>query len=255
MKRPDISGLRSNYLMRFQIGVVCALAFALAAFNFTTYPLPEKRVEVFILEADEEIPVIRTASVKPKEIPPPPPLKTIEKIEIVEVTEDLEEKPEEIPEKIEVPENAKVVFTAPSPKPPTRIEDPVKIEPEEIIPEVDEIKIIVDEMPRFDLCEELDGDKAAQQKCATQKLLQYVGKRIVYPSIARENGIKGQVVIQFVVEKDGSISNANIARDIGGGCGAEALRVVKNMPKWVPGLQRSNPVRVRFTLPVKFDFK
>jgi len=56
MKRPDISGLKSNYFMRFQIGVACALAFALAAFNFTTYPLPEKRVEVFTIVADEEIP-------------------------------------------------------------------------------------------------------------------------------------------------------------------------------------------------------
>jgi len=86
-------------------------------------------------------------------------------------------------------------------------------------------------------------------------MLKYVHDRIKYPSIAKEVGIEGRVIIQFVVEKDGSITQANIVRDIGGGCGAEALRVVKSMPTWIPGRQQSNPVRVRFTLPVKFGLQ
>ncbi len=252
MKRPDISGLKSNYFMRFQIGVIFALSFALAAFNFTTYPQQEKEVDFKIITIDEDIPVIRTAAEKPKEIPPPPVVKTMEKIEIVEEVELIEEKPEEIPEKIEVPIDAKVAFVAPQPKAPVRIEKPVKVEPVEIEPEADEIKKYVDEMPRFDVCAEADEDKAAIYQCATEKLLRYVGSKIKYPAIARENGIEGKVIVQFVVEKDGSISNANIIRDIGAGCGAEALRVVNEMPHWVPGKQRSVPVRVRFTLPVKF---
>lgn len=255
MKRPDISGLKSNYFMRFQVGVILALSFALAAFNFTTYPPQEKKITLAVFPIDEDIPVIRTAREKPKEIPPPPIQKTMEKIEIVEDTDFIDEEPEEVPEKIEVPIDAEVAFVAPKPKVPVRIEKPVKIEPIEEEPDVEPIKIFVDEMPRFDACEEIDGDKAALKQCATSKLLRYVGERIKYPAIARENGIKGQVVIQFVVEKDGSISNAKVVRDIGGGCGKEALRVVKEMPKWVPGRQRSVPVRVRFTLPVKFDFK
>ena len=254
MKRPDISGLKSNYFMRFQIGVIFALSFAIAAFNFTTYPPLEKETPMILIPIDEDIPVIRTAPDKPKEIPPPPIEKPIDKIEIVEDPNPIEEKPEEVPEKIEVPIDAKVAFVAPKPKAQVRIEKPVDIEPEEPELDIDEIKIFVDEMPRFDACEGVGEDKAALKQCATEKLLRYVGERIKYPTLARENGIKGQVVIQFVVERDGSISNATIARDIGGGCGAEALRVVKGMPLWVPGLQRSEPVRVRFTLPVKFDF-
>ncbi|MBR3939047.1 MAG: energy transducer TonB, partial [Bacteroidales bacterium] len=66
------------------------------------------------------------------------------------------------------------------------------------------------------------------------------------------SGITGRVFLTFVVEKDGSIANARILRDIGGGCGQEALRVVKSMPKWIPGEQRGIPVRVQFNLPVYF---
>ena len=256
MKKPDISGLKSNYLMRFQIGVIFALSFALAAFNFTTYPIPEEEKSITLIQVEEEIPVIRTARDKPKEIPPPPVVKPLEKIEIVEVNDiEEEDKPEELPEKIEVPIDAKIALVAPTPKPPVRIKKPVEIAPEEPDLDVDEIRIFVDEMPRFVECGEEGTDKNARQKCATSELLKWVSERINYPTIARENGITGKVVIQFVVEKDGSISNANIARDIGGGCGKEALRVVKSMPKWIPGQQRSEPVRVRFTLPVKFDFQ
>ena len=77
-----------------------------------------------------------------------------------------------------------------------------------------------------------------------------------YPPIARENGVEGTVVIQFVVEKDGTIKDARTVRDIGAQCGAEALRVVNLMntkgKKWTPGKQRGKSVRVQFNLPVKF---
>ena len=252
MKRPDISGLKSNYFMRFQIGVIFALSFALAAFNFTTYPVPEAENKIELIQVDEDIPVIRTPADKPKKIPPPPVVKNLEKIEIVETTDIVEEKPEEVPEKIEVPIDAKAVFVAPKPKLQKRIKKPVAVAPPEPELDVEKIKIYVDEMPRFDVCAEADDDKKAIYQCATEKLLSYVSSKIKYPAIARENGLEGKVVVQFVVERDGSISNANIVRDIGGGCGAEALRVVNDMPNWVPGRQRSVPVRVKFTLPVKF---
>lgn len=85
-----------------------------------------------------------------------------------------------------------------------------------------------------------------------EKLYKYLGKNIVYPTIARENNISGIVIINFIVEKDGSISNARIIKEIGGGCGLEALRVVRAMPKWVPGKQDGKPIRVFFNLPIKF---
>jgi protein TonB len=82
---------------------------------------------------------------------------------------------------------------------------------------------------------------------------------VKYPAIARENGIQGRVVVQFVVEKDGKITDANVVRDIGAGCGEEALRVVNSMnsmnQRWTPGKQRGKPVRVQFTLPVSFKLQ
>lgn len=81
----------------------------------------------------------------------------------------------------------------------------------------------------------------------------YLEKNIVYPKLAKEQRISGTVVVKFVVEKDGSITNARVLREIGGGCGAEALRVVKNMPKWKPGKQSGRRVRSEYTLPIFFE--
>ena len=80
----------------------------------------------------------------------------------------------------------------------------------------------------------------------------FIEKNLVYPEEAKAAGIEGKVYISFTVEKDGSITNVKILRDIGYGCGDEAVRVVKMMPKWIPGKQRGNPVRVQFNLPVVF---
>ncbi|MDX1941007.1 MAG: TonB family protein, partial [Saprospiraceae bacterium] len=81
-------------------------------------------------------------------------------------------------------------------------------------------------------------------------------RNIFYPLEARQNGNEGTVVLSFVVEKDGSISNPKILRDIGGGCGVEALRIVQLMIdgelKWVPGKTKGKPVRTLFNLPVRF---
>lgn len=84
-------------------------------------------------------------------------------------------------------------------------------------------------------------------------MLKFMYDNIIYPEIARENGIMGVVVIKFVVEKDGSISGAEIVKDVGGGCGAEAMRVLTTMPNWNPGIQNQIPVRASFILPIKFE--
>ena len=70
--------------------------------------------------------------------------------------------------------------------------------------------------------------------------------------MAIEAGIQGTVYVSFIVEKDGSISHVNVARGIGGGCDEEAVRVIRKMPKWSPGKQRSIPVRVKINVPIKF---
>ena len=83
-------------------------------------------------------------------------------------------------------------------------------------------------------------------------LMNYLGKNIEYPVMAKEANIEGTVVLGFIVGKDGSINDVKILKDIGGGCGKEALRVVSNMPAWVPGEANGHAVKVRFTLPVRF---
>ncbi len=83
-------------------------------------------------------------------------------------------------------------------------------------------------------------------------LLRFLAENIKYPSMARENGIAGNVALTFVINKDGSVSDAQILKDIGGGCGKEALRVLALMPRWSPGEANGHAVKVRFTLPVRF---
>ncbi len=80
----------------------------------------------------------------------------------------------------------------------------------------------------------------------------YISKHLRYPDAARSAGIEGQVMIEFVVNEDGSVSNARVVRGIGGGCDEEALRMVNSMPKWKPGKQNGMPVKVIFALPIKF---
>ena len=87
-------------------------------------------------------------------------------------------------------------------------------------------------------------------------MLEYLYKNIKYPLAAKERGIQGRVVVTFVVEKDGSISDVKVVRDIGAGCGEEAIRVVNSMDelagKWIPGKMNGNAARVQFNLPVSF---
>ena len=105
--------------------------------------------------------------------------------------------------------------------------------------EDEEIFQFVEEMPEFPGGEE-----------AFRKL---VANNLIYPPTAIEKGIKGMVTVNFVVEKDGSISNAKILRSLDRECDAEALRVIKSMPKWKPGKQKGQVVRVNFSLPIKYD--
>ena len=104
-----------------------------------------------------------------------------------------------------------------------------------------QIFVFVEEYPEFPNGEE--------------NLYKYLGSNIKYPHDALENGIQGTVVVKFVVEKDGSISNVKAVRKIGGGCDEEAVRVVKRMPRWKPGKQSGKPVRTEFTLPIQFKLK
>ncbi len=101
-----------------------------------------------------------------------------------------------------------------------------------------EVYQIVEEMPEF--------------PGGMQKLMEFISNNIQYPQLAREKGVQGRVFVSFIVEPDGSISNANTTQGIGGGCDEEAVRVVKSMPKWKPGKQKGQTIRVAYQLPINF---
>ena len=94
-----------------------------------------------------------------------------------------------------------------------------------------------------------------QQMPEMEGMAQFIANNLIYPQIAKENGTTGTVFLTFVVEKDGAISDVKILKGIGDGCEQEAMRVVKMMPKWKPGINHGNPVRVQCNLPVKFKLK
>ena len=91
-----------------------------------------------------------------------------------------------------------------------------------------------------------DGEKA---------LMEYLAKNIKYPSIARENGIEGRVIVGFVVSKTGNIEQVKVIRGIGGGCDEEAAKVIKSMPNWTPGKHNGKAVPVSYTVPVSFKLE
>jgi TonB family protein len=124
--------------------------------------------------------------------------------------------------------------------------------------EVIDEEIII--MPDYDVAaEEADSEQVflvvesmPDYPGGEEKLYKFLEENIKYPQLAKESGIQGRVFVTFAVEKDGSITNIRVLRGIGGGCDEEAIRVVKAMPKWIPGRQRGKPVKVQYNLPVKF---
>ena len=113
---------------------------------------------------------------------------------------------------------------------------------------------VVEEMPRFSGCEE-EATVEARKACADKQMLEFIYKNLDYPTQARDKKIEGTVVVSFIIEKDGSVSGAEIKKEIGGGCGDEVLRVVGLMPRWIPGKQKGETVRVQFMLPVRFKLE
>ncbi len=103
----------------------------------------------------------------------------------------------------------------------------------------EEIFTVVEQKPEF------PGGEAER--------IRYLSQNINYPYEARVEGITGTVYVTFVIEKSGSVSDVRIIRGIGGGCDEEVVRLVKSMPNWMPGVQRGKPVRVQYTMPVKFN--
>jgi protein TonB len=112
------------------------------------------------------------------------------------------------------------------------VDSVVKPEPKE------QVYNFVERFPKFP-----DGEEAMQL---------FIARNIIYPEVAMNAGIQGTVIVQFVVDSQGNITQPLVVRDIGGGCGQAAIDVIMKMPKWIPGEQNGLPVSVRCTLPVRF---
>ncbi len=246
MIRQDISRLRKNRGLHFSIGLSISLAFCIMAFNYEVAPPVYHEQEILVIDHDIEFESVITKW--PDRKPPPPPQPKLAPIVIP--TDDPIPEIFEPEKKFEIETDGKeVVVAKPSPKP--MAPPPPKPLPK---PQVEEIHKVVQEMPRFGDCEDLKDEKE-RKICSDRNIMQYVHGQLKYPSMARETGIEGTVVATFVVEKDGSLSNIKIARDIGGGCGDEVIRVLRGMPTWSAGKQQGRKVKVQFNIPVKFQLQ
>lgn len=221
-KKSNRADLEKRRLMFTQIGLIVSLALAWMVFETKSYGKQEIRTFDGTTEAipDDLVPV--TIQEKPQPIEKP---KVVNMITVVDNNEEIES---EIDIDVNVEEDEPIEPTI-----------PIDIIEEEIVEEVP--FIIVENMPTFP-----GGEK---------KMLEYVAKNVKYPQLAKEVGTQGRVSVSFVVEKDGSITNVTILRGIGSGCDEEAIRVVKSMPKWNPGLQCGRAVRVSCNLPINFKLQ
>ena len=106
---------------------------------------------------------------------------------------------------------------------------------------------IVPDSVIYDYCEEMPEFPGGEGK-----LLQFIAENVRLPKCVTDAGVKGRCIVEFVVEKDGTISDFKILRSLHKDCDAEAIRVLKKMPRWKPGMERGKPVRVKYTVPVEF---
>ena len=213
-KRAAIENQRGTWLL---MGFVVVLAFMFVTFEWTQHDI---KVATGSL-ADEPVFVETLLPItypeEKLEPPPPPVVKVAELLNIVD-DDDLEA-------------DAVVLGF-------DDFEDPVEIKYRPVEPVEDEILVTAEKMPEF------PGGNGA--------LLQYLNKNIKYPVVPQEQGIQGRVIIQFVVDKDGTITDPVVVRSVDPYLDKEALRVIKAMPKWKPGIQGARSVRVKYTVPVTF---
>ncbi len=135
-----------------------------------------------------------------------------------------------------------------------RMTIPVKFKmPQEVndpAPVVLDVYDVAERMPRYQGCDVTDDAEA--RNCTYQSLSKYMRANLVYPEEAGKQNIEGTVVVKFIVNETGMVSDIEVEEGIGGGCDEEAIRLVKTMPLWTPGMQAGKPVKVRLKLPFQF---
>ncbi len=212
LKKNPESDLESKRGLFLQLGLVISLLIVLIAFEYKSYEKSDFNLGTLNLD-DLEEEIIPITKQEVKPPPPPPPPP-----EIIEIVED----DVEIEEEIEIEDTE------------SDEEEMIEIEEEDD----DEYFMVVENMPEFP-----GGDLG---------LMKYIQKNVRYPAIAKEYNITGKVYVSFIVDKQGTVTNVKIVRGVDKNLDAEAVRVVKSLPKYKPGKQRGKPVRVMFTIPINF---
>lgn len=226
VKKISIAKLDRYYALLLGIGFVLTMALVNIIIEWKSYD--EKNL-ITLGEVSDDFEEVYEI---PQTTQPPPPKPELQHPEIVEVPDE-----EVIEQEIDI--NLDVEVTEE-----TKIEEVRNLnigneEPEDEA--FEEIFLVVQDQP------EPYGGIAA--------FYEFLAENIRYPEEARRIGISGRVFVEFVVDKDGSITNAKVVKGIGGGCDEEAVRIVNKAPKWKPGLQRGRAVKVRMTVPVYFKLE
>jgi protein TonB len=205
--------------MFFSLGLIIALLLSITAFTYRVYDdTSAKDLSKNTANNDEILEVPPT-----QQLPPPPP--KIQQPQIIEVPDE-----KKIEEEIEINMDTEVTEQ-------TKVEE-IKIAEVEEKEDPDQIFLVVEE--------------TAAPTGGMPAFYEYVGKKLKYPAQARRMGIEGKVFVEFVIERDGTITDVKAIKGIGAGCDEEAVRVLQSAPKWKPGKQRGKPVRQRMVLPIAF---
>ncbi|MBQ9477056.1 MAG: energy transducer TonB [Bacteroidales bacterium] len=227
IKKSKKADLNNKRLLFTEIGFVVALLVVLGAFEYST---KEKAVSVFeatneeIIE-DEMVPIT-------EETPPPPP----EQVKIPVLSDQIDI----VDDDIKVEDN--FLNLEDDSNLGVEIMDYVEAVEEEVVEEEAIPFQLVEDKPKFN-----GGD--------ANEFSKWVNQRLVYPDIAKENGVQGRVMLQFTVNADGSVSNVKVLRGVDEALDKEAVRVVSSSPKWTPGKQRDRAVKVTYTFPVIFQLR
>ena len=227
LKKSDKANLEKQRGLFLEIGLLIALGFALLAFELQISPKEEAIVEMRIEEIIEEeiIPITR------QDEPPPPPPEPPKVTDILEIVADDVQVDTQIHIDIEVDlmtEISIVEYTQ------TEIEE----EEEEVF-----LFAVIEDKPMFN------------GKDADVGFREWVNSRVVYPPVAQENGITGRVFTSFTIDRDGSITDIRIDRGADPLLEAETMRVLRQSPKWTPGMQRGRAVKVRYQFPFVFTLQ
>lgn len=231
IKKNPKSNLENFSKIFMQIGLVLALFITYVAIEQKTYEKTYGDLAALTMNAEmeEEIPITeRIEPVKPKTPPPPAP----EKIEIVEDEKEVEET---VIESTETDQEEIV-----------EIED---IEVEDDFEDVDVPFAVIEDVPIYPGCERVS--KSERRNCFQDKINKHIRKNFRYPEIAQEMGIQGRVYVNFIIGKDGAITNVRM-RGPDKNLEKEAARIISRLPKMTPGKQRGRPVRVPFSIPITF---